>query len=135
MSYKMDSENAKSSQLTLLYHPFPFLSHFHRIIVCLLQFYHMHWKGLESRGELLIASGEGEAIKTCSTFAALVSRRPYKEPFSLEKSLMIIREGRGSHFDPDVVDAFFSCIYEIIVVKEKYKDTSESYLFKVALGA
>jgi len=76
----------------------------------------------------------GRIVAISDAFDALVSRRPYKEPFSLEKSFMIIREGRGSHFDPDVVDAFFSCIDEIIAVKEKHKDTSESYLFQVALG-
>ena len=35
-------------------------------------------------------------------FDALTSRRPYKEPFSMETSVGIIREARGSHFDPAV---------------------------------
>ncbi|HBG21219.1 MAG TPA: response regulator [Desulfobulbaceae bacterium] len=39
-------------------------------------------------------------------FDALTSRRPYKEPFNLEISIGIIREGRGSHFDPEVADLF-----------------------------
>lgn len=39
-------------------------------------------------------------------FDALTSKRPYKEPFSLEISVGIIREGRGSHFDPAVADLF-----------------------------
>jgi len=39
---------------------------------------------------------------------ALMSDRPYKKAFSYEKSCAIIREGRGGHFDPKVVDAFFS---------------------------
>ena len=41
-------------------------------------------------------------------FDALTSQRPYKEPFSYEKSMAIVEEGRGSHFDPNVFDAFQS---------------------------
>jgi putative nucleotidyltransferase with HDIG domain len=39
-------------------------------------------------------------------FDALTSRRPYKEPLSFEKTMAVLEEGRGSHFDPDVLDAF-----------------------------
>ncbi|MEM8878176.1 MAG: HD domain-containing phosphohydrolase [Pseudomonadota bacterium] len=39
-------------------------------------------------------------------YDALRSSRPYKSAFSHEKARGIIVEGRGSHFDPDVVDAF-----------------------------
>lgn len=39
-------------------------------------------------------------------YDALISKRVYKEPFPREKAEAIILEGRGKHFDPDVVDAF-----------------------------
>ncbi|MBZ0156012.1 MAG: HD domain-containing protein [Alphaproteobacteria bacterium] len=39
-------------------------------------------------------------------FDALMSRRPYKEPFPFGETRAIILEGRGVHFDPAVVDAF-----------------------------
>jgi putative nucleotidyltransferase with HDIG domain len=39
-------------------------------------------------------------------FDALTSRRPYKEPFSLEETLRILEQGRGTHFDSAVLDAF-----------------------------
>lgn len=39
-------------------------------------------------------------------FDALTCERPYKKPFSFEKSMAILEEGRGSHFDPRVLDAF-----------------------------
>ena len=35
------------------------------------------------------------------------SRRPYKPPFPLEECFAILEEGKGSQFDPAVVDAFF----------------------------
>ena len=55
-------------------------------------------------------------------FDALTSKRPYKEPFSVEDSLVIIGEGRGSHFDPDVVDAFFAVKDEILKIKNEYNE-------------
>lgn len=39
-------------------------------------------------------------------FDALTSKRPYKEPFSYERSVAILRESSGSHFDPKLVAAF-----------------------------
>jgi HD-GYP domain-containing protein (c-di-GMP phosphodiesterase class II) len=39
-------------------------------------------------------------------FDALTSKRPYKEPFSLEEALDILEKGKGSHFDPDLLDPF-----------------------------
>nr|HID57863.1 two-component system response regulator [Desulfobacterales bacterium] len=64
----------------------------------------------------------GRITAIADVFDALSSKRPYKPAFSLEKSFTIIREGRGSHFDPDVVDAFFSVKDEILAIREKYKD-------------
>ena len=39
-------------------------------------------------------------------FDALTSRRPYKEPFSFEESIQILEQGRGTHFDPGLLDQF-----------------------------
>lgn len=39
-------------------------------------------------------------------FDALTSKRPYKEPLSFEESMAILEKGRGSHFDPSLLDAF-----------------------------
>jgi len=50
----------------------------------------------------------------------------------LEKSFGIIKEGRGKHFDPDVVDAFFAAEDEILSIKKKYKDKHESLLVQMA---
>ncbi|NIA12853.1 MAG: response regulator [Nitrospiraceae bacterium] len=41
-------------------------------------------------------------------YDALTSRRPYKEPMTHEKSKSLIVEGRGTQFDPDVMDAFLA---------------------------
>jgi len=39
-------------------------------------------------------------------FDALTSRRPYKEPMSFDATMEILEKGRGSHFDPDLLDIF-----------------------------
>jgi len=39
-------------------------------------------------------------------FDALTSRRPYKDPMSFTESMQILESGRGSHFDPTLIDAF-----------------------------
>ncbi|PIE70776.1 MAG: two-component system response regulator [Deltaproteobacteria bacterium] len=61
-------------------------------------------------------------VSLADVFDALTSKRPYKKPFSIEKSLNIIAEKRGSHFDPDVVDAFMKRLDEILAIKAAYKD-------------
>ena len=67
----------------------------------------------------------GRIVAIADVFDALTSKRPYKEPFSVEKSLSIIREGRGSHFDPDVVDAFFAIQDEILSIKKQYDNDNQ----------
>jgi len=67
------------------------------------------------QGEAIPIEGRITAID--DVFDALTSRRPYKEPFSLEKSIGIIEEGRGTHFDPEVMDAFFAVMDEILEIK------------------
>jgi putative two-component system response regulator len=75
-------------------------------------------KGLKGLKIPLVA----RIVAIADVFDALTSKRPYKEPFSLEKSYSIIKECRGNHFDPDVVDAFFAIEDEILSIREKYKD-------------
>jgi putative two-component system response regulator len=48
----------------------------------------------------------GRLMALADVYDALISKRVYKPPFSHEKAVQIILEGKGSHFDPDIVDAF-----------------------------
>ncbi len=74
---------------------------------------------------------EGRIVAITDVFDALTSKRPYKEPFSIEKSFAIIEEGRGNHFDPAVVDAFFAVKEEILSIKEEYKTENVSLSLKL----
>jgi putative two-component system response regulator len=65
---------------------------------------------------------EGRIAAVADVFDALISKRPYKEPFSLEKSMAIIGRWSGSYFDPGVVAAFFATQEEIISIKTKYSE-------------
>lgn len=48
----------------------------------------------------------GRLMAVADVYDALISRRCYKPPFRHEAAVEIIAEGRGKHFDPDMVDAF-----------------------------
>ena len=53
-------------------------------------------------------------------YDALISRRVYKPPMPHAKAAGIIREGRGTHFDPRVVDAF-------LAVEDKFRQIAERF--------
>jgi putative two-component system response regulator len=74
----------------------------------------------------------GRIVAIADVFDALTTKRPYKEPFPIDKSFAIIKEGSGDHFDPAVVEAFFSVEDEILSIKEKYRDEDQSLLYKIA---
>jgi putative two-component system response regulator len=89
--------------------------------------HHEKWDGSgypdSLKGDEIPISGRIAAI--ADVFDALTSKRPYKEAFSDEKALAIISEGRGSHFDPDVVDAFFAIRDEILRIKGQYGEDNQ----------
>ena len=74
---------------------------------------------------------EGESIlwgRICAVadvFDAVTSERPYKRAYSIEEAVGIMREGRGTQFDPRVVDVFFEKLDEILAVWEQYQDERE----------
>jgi putative two-component system response regulator len=62
-------------------------------------------------------------MAVADVYDALVSRRVYKEAMSHEKAHAIMVEGRGSHFDPDVLDAFLANEDAIREVAARFRDT------------
>jgi putative two-component system response regulator len=49
----------------------------------------------------------------------LTTKRVYKPAFSHATALDIIREGRGRHFDPDIVDAFEANLDRFVTIHEQ----------------
>jgi putative two-component system response regulator len=64
----------------------------------------------------------GRICAVGDVFDAVTSERPYKPAFPNEEALQLLRDGRGRHFDPRVVDVFFECLDEILAIQEKFKD-------------
>jgi putative two-component system response regulator len=71
-------------------------------------------------GDLIPVSARLMAL--ADVFDALMSRRVYKPPMTLEQATTIILEGRGSHFDPDVVDAYLACKDRFAEISSRYAD-------------
>jgi putative two-component system response regulator len=65
---------------------------------------------------------EGRISAVADVFDAVVSRRVYKEAYPLEQAVDVVRDGRATLFDPDVVDAFFEHIEEVTDIRAQYAD-------------
>jgi putative two-component system response regulator len=61
-------------------------------------------------------------MAVADVYDALISRRVYKPAFTHEQALDIMREGRGSHFDPDVLDAFFALEGRFARIAAEFRD-------------
>lgn len=48
---------------------------------------------------------EARVVAVADAFHAMISERPYRRPISPRRALQILEEGRGSQWDPEVVDA------------------------------
>lgn len=75
------------------------------------EYHHEKWDGSGYphgvKGEKIPFLARVMAI--ADVYDALVSSRPYKRAFSHTKAVSIIKDGSGSHFDPDLVNVFLSC--------------------------
>ncbi len=61
-------------------------------------------------------------MAVADVYDALISRRPYKEPFSHEKALSIVQEGSGRHFDPAVVNALMAQHEKLSRIAVEWRD-------------
>lgn len=55
-------------------------------------------------------------------FDALISPRVYKPPIPFAEARGIITDGRGRHFDPDIVDAFQDIYDQFVAIATRYSD-------------
>jgi putative two-component system response regulator len=86
--------------------------------------HHEKWDGsgypLGLKGEAIPVEGRITAV--ADVFDALASKRPYKDALPLDRCFEILEEGRGTHFDPHVLDAFLSSKDEVLAVYYQYTD-------------
>jgi len=86
-------------------------SPFFRYAMEIVRHHHERWDG---RGYPDGLTGKAipftaRLMAVADVYDALVSKRPYKRPFTHDEAVEIILDERGSHFDPYVVDVFLSC--------------------------
>lgn len=84
--------------------------------------HHERWDG---KGYPYNIAGEqiplsARIVALADVYDALRSQRPYKNAMSHDKARTIILEGRGTHFDPTVVEAFLAC-------EQRFEDISDFY--------
>jgi putative two-component system response regulator len=94
------------------------------------QIAHSHQEKWDGSGYPESLSGEeipvsARLMAVADVYDALISRRVYKPPFTHAQSLEIMRQGRGSHFDPDVLDAFFSLEAEFLRIAQEFADAED----------
>lgn len=65
---------------------------------------------------------EGRIAAVADAFDALTSRRVYKPAFPVDQAISIMRQGRGKHFDPGLLDTFLDSMDQVLVVKDQYAD-------------
>jgi response regulator RpfG family c-di-GMP phosphodiesterase len=87
-----------------------------------------HHEKYNGRGYPNGLSGEdihiyGRITAIADVFDALGSERVYKKSWPLDRILDFFRKESGEHFDPQLVDIFFTSLPEILKIREKYSDT------------
>lgn len=65
---------------------------------------------------------EGRITAIADVFDALVSVRPYKPAFPLDDALRLMEEQTGTHFDPQLMEAFRKALPDILRIREIYAD-------------
>ena len=83
------------------------------------------------RGDRIPISARLMAV--ADVYDALISRRVYKAPMPHDQAVELILQARGSHFDPDVVDAFVAIHDEFRAIAERFVDTDADLAHKDVL--
>lgn len=64
----------------------------------------------------------GRIAALADVFDALTSVRPYKKAWTVDDALNLIRENRGKHFDPALVDAFLQILPGVLEIRERFAE-------------
>ena len=95
--------------------------------------HHQKWDGTGYSGDPAVPVLAGEDIPlsarltaVADVYDALVSRRCYKDARPISEAVDIIVQGKGSHFDPEIVDAFLDIHELVTAIYEKYADDFNS---------
>lgn len=70
----------------------------------------------------------GRLVAVADVFDALTSQRVYKPAFPLDEALDLMRQGKGSHFDPAIVDLLLANIDDFLAIRDEHVDTEDDQL-------
>ena len=95
---------------------------FLRVAMDIARYHHEKWDGSGYPDGL---KGDGIPLSArlmalADVFDAIINRRVYKGAMSIEEAVAIILEGKGSHFDPEVVDAFVARLQDFREIAARY---------------
>ena len=65
---------------------------------------------------------EGRVAAVADVFDALTTNRVYRKAFPLGEALEIMKQGRGDHFDPKILDCFFDSMDRVLGIREVYRE-------------
>ncbi len=65
-------------------------------------------------------------MAVADVYDALISQRVYKAALPHDRAVQIVFQGRGSHFDPDMVDAFIGIQDEFQAIAERFADSDSN---------
>lgn len=88
---------------------------------------HTHHEKFDGSGYPQGTCGEdipesGRIVAVADVFDALTSARPYKPAWDIDRAVNLLREQRGSHFDPRLVDLFLDNFDEVLEIRNRYRD-------------
>ncbi len=77
----------------------------------------------------------GRIVAIADVFDALMSRRPYKNAWSLDATLDTLKSETGSHFDPRLIDLFLAEIDTVCAIHDTFTDDTTATLLAEPVGA
>jgi len=84
-----------------------------------------HHEHLDGSGYPFGLAGEeiplsGRIVALADVYDALTTKRVYKSAFSHDVARSIVLEGKGVHFDPDIVDSFIQNEEEFVAIQRRF---------------
>lgn len=67
---------------------------------------------------------EGRIASIADAFDALTTQRVYKPAFEIGHTIELMLKHRGEHFDPELLDLFFSSTDELVRIRDQYADST-----------
>ncbi|ARU57423.1 response regulator receiver-modulated signal transduction phosphohydrolase [Oleiphilus messinensis] len=65
---------------------------------------------------------EGRIVAVADVFDALTSKRPYKEPWTIEETVDFMKSQSGKHFEPKLITLLEDCLDQILEIKSTWRD-------------